>query len=204
MQRNYVCGHVPGSQRSRNIAVFGHRFCGSYSPFPRALAEAHVRRSQGPLASLSQSRKSFSPSPLLPLPGRSFRSSNTAIQISQPDFIPVSRIFFIAPGPGASLPLFRPLPRLRARAPYVTNAGNSVYAQSTRRGGLQVRPHVRGLLIGQFTRCTFSYSARSHGDAFTDRYKTPVPLPNVTYSIDRLSNYLFRTLVTYVREPDVS
>lgn len=119
------------------------------------------------LANLSLSRS------LLPLPGCSFRSSNAAIQISQPDFILVSRIFFIAPDPGAS-PRVRSLlsPSLRAystRAPYIINAGNSVYAQSTRSGGLQVRPHVQGLLIGQFTRCTFSYATRSHGDTFTDR-----------------------------------
>ena len=77
---------------------------------------------------------------------RSFRPSNTAIQISQLDFILVSRIFFISPGPRASpSPFFCPLPRLRTRAPYVINAGNSVYAQSIRSRGLQVRPHVRDL-----------------------------------------------------------
>lgn len=131
-------------------------------------------------------------SPLPPLPGRSFRPSNT-IQISQPDFILVSRIFFIAPGPGGPhrarvhppFSLSCPLPRLRTRAPYIINAGKRcICAKYKERRPTSGAPMFGALLIGQFTRCTFSYSTRSHGDIFTDRHKTSLfPLSGITYSM---------------------
>lgn len=143
---------------------------------PREGARTGARK--GPLASLPQSRKSSSSRLLLPLPGHSFRPS-TAIQISQPDFILVSRIFFIAPGPGAlTVPFFRPLPRLHTRAPYVISAGNSVYAQSTRSRGLQARLHVRGLTYWTvYTLRVFMLRAVPQRRICTGRYKTPSRFP---------------------------
>lgn len=147
---------------------------------PRGRTYGRSRRA--PLASLPQSRKSFPPaSPAPPATWSLSARPSMAIQISQPDFILVSRIFFIAPGPGASLspplppplPLFRPLPRLRTRAPYVISA--TVYMRKAQGAEAYKRgPMFGALLIGQFTRCAFSCLARSHRDVFASAAnKTP-------------------------------
>lgn len=153
-----VWAHVLGSQRSRNIAVFGHRFCGPC--FAVLAGPRENARTQGPLVGpLLQSRKSplrVSSSRYLLAP-RSSSFHRGGSNKSTGFYSCLSDILYSA-GPGVSpraslsssfapsLPFSsRAYGRARARAPYVINAGNSMYAQSTRSGGLQVRPHVRGL-----------------------------------------------------------
>lgn len=124
----------------------------------------------------------------------SLRSSNTAIQISQPDFILVSRIFFIAPGPGA-LPLVRPL-LSSSSAPTYTRAihykrrQQCICAKYKERRLTSEAPCSGPYLLDSLHAARFH--TRSHRDIFTDRYKIPpFPLPNITYFASRLSNYLF-------------
>lgn len=101
------------SQRSRNTAIFGHRFCKSRAPFSRSHGVRRTRSLPSNLANLLSACLLLLLLLLLPLPSRSFLPSIAAVQISQADFILVSRIFFIAPDPGAlSPPSFCFLPRL--------------------------------------------------------------------------------------------
>jgi len=143
-QRSNVCGHVCSDHKGRAIAVFGHRFCGLCTLFLQASTRMGARRAW--LASLPQSRKSSSLRLLLPLPGPLVPSFQHGDSNKSTGFYScLSDILYIAGPKSLTVPFFCPLPRLRTRAPYVINAGNSVYAQSIRSRGLQVRPHVRDL-----------------------------------------------------------
>lgn len=81
------------------------------------------------------------------------------------------------------------------------NAANSVYAQSTRSGGLQVRPHVRGLTYWTvYTPRVFMLRAVPRRRIRADRYKTSsFLLLNITHSTGRLSNLLPSHILTRVR-----
>lgn len=161
----------------------------------RALARAHVRRGH-------PRRARSLPFPnLANLPPRvsSFSATQSLVPSFQHDsnkstgfYSCLSDILYSA-GPGGPhrarvhppLSLSRPLPRLRTRTPYIINAGKRcICAKYKERRPTSEAPMFGALLIGQFTRCTFSYSTRSHGDIFTDRHKTfSFPLSGITYSM---------------------
>lgn len=154
--------------KGRAIAVFGHRFCGPCTPF---LAGPLRGRTYSARRARSLAFPNLANLPLLlPLPGRSFRPSNTAIQISQPDFILVSRIFFIAPDPGAS-PRLRPLlppspaPTYTCAIRYKCRQQCICVKYKERRSTSEV-PCSGPYLLDSLHAVRFHAPRRSHGDVF--------------------------------------
>jgi len=123
------------------------------SPFSRAPARALVpplvgpaARSPFPISQISPLRVSSSRYLLRSLARSSPSLHIAAVQISQPDFILVSRDILYSAGPRASPCVAVPPARLRTRA--IRYEANSVHAQKYKEGGegaQQVRPRVRGL-----------------------------------------------------------
>lgn len=136
---------VLGSQRSYNTAVFGHRFCKSRALFSRLRGVHRIHSLPSNLANFL----SVSPFPLS-LPAPSFLPSIVAVQISQVDFILVSRIFFIASDPGAFfsclffLSPFAPS-RVYVRVPYVIKCRQQCICVRYKERRLTSEAHVPGL-----------------------------------------------------------
>lgn len=137
---------VHGSQRSRNIAVFGHRFCGGRS----LRAPVRYVKEEPPLFPTNLANLSSPPRVLLPLPARtpSFLPSiaTGGSNKSAGFYSCLSDILYnprAGPPPGASASPASPAPT-RTRAIRYERRQRCVYAQSTRSGGLQVEAPCSG------------------------------------------------------------
>jgi len=157
-----TCVGTLGSQRSRNIAEFGHRFCRSRAPFSRSHDVRRIRSLPSNLANLLF----VSPPPPPPATCSFVPSFHRGGSNKSSGFYSCLSDILYSAGPGGLLsylpiPFFRSFPRLRTCAiRYKTQAtvymrkiqGTEVYKWSSM---------FRALLIGQFTRCAFSCFSRS-------------------------------------------